>query len=96
VQVNLAISGMERLVREVRAAVQRRRIEEAIARQAAMGRLHSELDGTVTALLLSSELALESAGLSAAAAEKLASVHELVKKLRKQLKSLEPAEEYIS
>jgi hypothetical protein len=94
VQVNLAISGMERLVREVRAAVHRRRREEAIAHQAAMGRLHSELNGTVTALLLSSELALESCDLSTAAAEKLASVHQLVKKLRKQLQSLEPAEEF--
>jgi hypothetical protein len=94
VQVNLAISGMERLVREVRAAVQRRRREEIIARQAAMGRLHSELNGTVTALLLSSELALQSAGLPAAATEKLASVHELVNKLRKQLKSLEPTTEF--
>jgi hypothetical protein len=34
VQVNLALCGMERLVREVRAAVQRRKREEAGARQA--------------------------------------------------------------
>jgi hypothetical protein len=85
VPVNLAISGMERLVREVRAALQRRQREELRARQAAIGRLHSELNGTITALLLSSELALEIAGLPAAAAEKLQSVHELVKKLRRQL-----------
>src|SRR5271166_1527881 len=50
VQVNLAISGMERLVREVRAAVQRRQRDETRARRAAIGRLHSELNGTVTAL----------------------------------------------
>jgi|SRR5450756_2352191 hypothetical protein len=87
VQLNLAISGMERLVREVRAAVQRRQREELRARQAAIGRLHSELNGTVTALLLSSELALETPGLPAAAAEKLQSVHELVKKLRRQLET---------
>ena len=71
VQVNLAISGMERLVREVRAALQRRQREEPRARQAAVGRLHSELNGTVTALLLSSELALGTSGLPAAAGEKL-------------------------
>src|ERR1035441_9034955 len=59
VQVNLAISGMERLVREVRAAVRRRQREEVRARHAAVGKLHSELNGTVTALLLSIELALE-------------------------------------
>ncbi len=46
VQVNLAITGMERLVREVRAAVQRRQREEARARQAALAKLHSELNGT--------------------------------------------------
>ncbi|MGD0793220.1 MAG: hypothetical protein ABR920_15745 [Terriglobales bacterium] len=90
VQVNLAISGMERLVREVRAAMQRRQREEVRARQAAIGRLHSELNGTVTALLLSVELALETPGLPAAAAEKLDSVHELVKKLRKQLETKGP------
>jgi hypothetical protein len=87
VQVNLAISGMERLVREVRAAVQRRRREEAIARQAAMGRLHSELNGTITALLLSSELALEAPGLPPAVSERLQSVYELVKKLRRELEN---------
>jgi hypothetical protein len=90
VQVNLAISGMERLVREVRTALQRRQREEARARQAAIGRLHSELNGTITALLLSSELALETPGLPAAAAEKIESVYELVKKLRKQLETTDP------
>ncbi len=93
VQVNLAISGMERLVREVRAAMQRRQREEVKARQAAVGRLHSELNGTVTALLLSIELALETPSLPAAANEKLQSVHELVKKLRKQLESAGPTGE---
>jgi hypothetical protein len=85
VQVNLAVSGMERLVREVRAAVKRRRHEEVRARQAVLGMLRSELNGTITALLLSSELALETPALPAAAAEKLKSVHELVKKLQKDL-----------
>jgi hypothetical protein len=87
VQVNLGISGMERLVREVREAVQRREREEVGARRAVMGRICGELNGTVTALLLSSELARETPGLSAAAAEKIESVHELVKKLRRQLEN---------
>ncbi|MGB0046350.1 MAG: hypothetical protein WBP70_02725, partial [Terriglobales bacterium] len=39
VQVNLAISGMERLVRDVRVAVQRRQREEVAARRAALGTL---------------------------------------------------------
>ena len=87
VQVNLAISGMDRLVREVRAAVQRRQREEVRTRQAALAKLHSELNGTITALLLSSELALGTPDLRPAAAEKLQSIHELVKELRKQLES---------
>jgi len=93
VQVDLAISGRERLVREVRGAVQRRQREEVQARQAAVGTLHSELNGTVTALLLSIELALETPALPPAAAEKLQSVHELTKKLRKQLESAGPTGE---
>jgi len=93
VQVNLAISGIERLVREVRAALQRRQREEVRAREAAIGRLQSELNGTVTALLLSTELALETSGLPPVAAEKLESVHELVKKLRRQLERAGAAEE---
>jgi len=93
VQVNLAITGMERLVREVRAGVQRRQREEVRARQAAVGRLQSELKGTITALLLSSELALKTSGLSGAAAEKIEAVHELVKKLRRQLENAEPTGE---
>ena len=87
VQVNLAISGMERLVREVRSAVQRRQREQVGTRKAVIGRMYGELNGTVTALLLSSELALETPGLPVAAAEKIASVHELVQKLRRQLES---------
>ena len=86
-QVNLAISGGARLAREVRAAVQRRQREQAAARQAAANTLQSELNGTVTALLLSCELALGAPDLPLAATEKLESTHELVKKLRSQLES---------
>jgi hypothetical protein len=93
VQVNLGISGMERLVREVREAVQRREREEVGARNAVIGRMYGELNGTVTALLLSSELALETPGLPVAAAEKIESVHELAKKLRRQLEGGDATEE---
>jgi hypothetical protein len=93
VQVNLAITGIERLVREVRSAVQRRQCEEVRARCAALGTISSELNGTVTALLLSTELAMETPGLPPAAFEKLESVHDLVKKLRMQLENAATAEE---
>jgi hypothetical protein len=93
VQVNLAICGMDRLVREVRAGVQRRQREEGRARQAAVRQLHSELNSTVTALLLSTELALETRNLPPTALEKLQSVHALVTELRRQLEAPRPAEE---
>lgn len=85
VQVNLAVSAMDRIVREVRAAVQRRRREQAIARRAAQELLQSELNSTVTALLLQCELALATPDLPPATTEKLRSAHDLVNKLRTQL-----------
>lgn len=88
VQVNLAISGLDRLVREVRAAVERRKREEVAARRAAVGALHSELNGPLTALLLECELALKVPGLPATAEEKLHSAHELVNKIRAQLETV--------
>jgi hypothetical protein len=94
IQVNLALTGIDRLAREVRAALERRQREEVSARQAAMGVLHGELNGTITALLLSSELALETPALPAAATEKLLSVHDLVTKLRKQLEASDVTAEF--
>ncbi|MGA8540515.1 MAG: hypothetical protein WB566_13505 [Terriglobales bacterium] len=92
VPINLGISGMERMVREVRSALQRGQREEVRARRAALEAIGSELNGTVTALLLSTELALETPSLPTAAFEKLQSVHDLVKKLRTQLESAATAE----
>lgn len=86
-QMNFAISNGLRLMREVRATVQRRQQEEGAARRAVLSTLQCELNGTVTALLLSCELALGAPGLSVMAAEKMESTHELVKKLRSQLES---------
>jgi signal transduction histidine kinase len=88
VQVNLAISGLDRLVREVRAAIERRKREENAARQAALGALHSELNGPLTALMLECELTLKVPGLPPAAAEKLHAAHRLVKKIRAQLETV--------
>lgn len=87
VQVNLAVSGMERLVREVRAALRRRAREQVIARRAAHEALQNELNSTVTALLLECELAIATPDLSATAAAKLRTAHELIGKLRTQLQS---------
>lgn len=85
VYVNLAISGLDRLVREVRSAVLRRKREEQAARLAALGALHHELNDTITSLILSCELALETPGLPAQAVDRLQAAHELVRKLKDQL-----------
>jgi len=87
VPINLALTGIDRLVREVRLAIERRKREELQARHAAAGRLQSELNGTLTALLLSVASARETPDLPHSASEKLQSVHELVEGLRRQLQS---------
>jgi len=92
-QVNFAICSVDRVVREVRAAVQRRKREEEAARRSAVNTLLSELNGTATALLLSCELALRTPGLTPQANEKLQSMHGLVKKLRAQLHEASPGHE---
>jgi hypothetical protein len=85
VEINFGISGPERLVREVRAAVRRRMLEEAAAREAAVQSLRGELNGTLTNLLLNCELALEISGLPARAMERIVSVRGAAQKLRTQL-----------
>ena len=85
VEVNLAISGRERLVREVRAAVRLRKYEEASARKAAAQSLRGELSGTLTTLLLDCELVLATLDLPAAATERLAGLRSAALRLRTQL-----------
>jgi hypothetical protein len=58
VYVNFAISGIERVLREVRTALSRRQREEQVARRSAEQAIWSELKESVTALLLSCDLAL--------------------------------------
>ncbi len=77
VYVNFAINGLERIVRELRAALQRREKEGKIARQLAESELRSQLKGTATALLVSCEMVLKSPNLPAGALNKLQTVHGL-------------------
>jgi hypothetical protein len=77
VHVNFAISGVSRVVRELRAALRRRQSEGLVARQKAEQDLRNEVKNTVTAMLLSCEMVLQLPELSAAARAKIRSVHEL-------------------
>jgi|SRR3954467_4830834 len=85
VHVNFAISGPERVMRELRAALLRRKKEGLLARQWAEQALKNDLKSTVTALLLSCEMALEAPGLPAAAEAKIQAAHELARELRSKL-----------
>lgn len=81
VQVNFAINGIDRVVRELRAALQRHKKEILLVRQEVRQILRNELKSTATALLLSCELALQVPHLTDAAEVKMRAVHELAQQL---------------
>lgn len=83
-EINFIITGPQRIVRQVRAALTRRAHDLAQAREAATAVLHSELKSSLTGLLLESQLALREA--SPRQKEKLKHVVELAGKLRNQLR----------
>ena len=84
-QINFALSGAARLIREIRAALHRREREQMLARRAAAAAIESELKTTVAGLLLNSQLALSGSEVPALVAEKLRVVADLAGSLRQQL-----------
>jgi len=89
VHVNFAITGPQRLVKELRTALQRRKREAKSARAEAEKVLRSELTGNLTAMLLSCEMALRLPDLPANAEEKLHVVHGLAEEMREKLGAAE-------
>ena len=89
-EINFALSGASRLVREIRAALHRRRREQSLARRAATVAIEMELKSTVAGLLLHSQLALSGSEAASPIAEKLRVVADLAGSLRQQLNA--PAE----
>jgi hypothetical protein len=87
IYINFAVTGMERLVREVRSALHRRQREETAARRAIEEQMHSEMSETLTALVLSCELAMAIPDVPPPAAEKIRSIDSLVRELRVRLHS---------
>ncbi len=87
VYINFAITGMERLVRDVRSALHRRKREESSARRTAIEQMHSEMRETLTALLLSCELAMSVPDVPNPAAEKIRAIDGLARDLRLQLQA---------
>jgi hypothetical protein len=85
VYVNFAVTGLDRLVREVRSALHRRKREETATRRAVEDQLRSEMGDTLTALLLSCELAMSIPGVPLPAAEKIQAIDNLARELRVRL-----------
>jgi hypothetical protein len=84
-QINFALSGAARLVREIRAALHRREREQSLARRAAAAAIETELKTTVAGLLLHSQLAMNGSGMPPLVIEKLRVVADLAGSLRQQL-----------
>jgi signal transduction histidine kinase len=84
-QINFALAGATRLIREIRAALHRREREQALARRAATAAIESELKNTVAGLLLHSQLALSGSEIPSPIAERLRMVADLAGSLRQQL-----------
>lgn len=85
VTVNFAICGMDRLVREVRAALHRHERERLHALREAEENLRHTLTESLTGILLSSQLALEVPELPATAQARLRSVYQLAMDMRQRL-----------
>jgi hypothetical protein len=84
-QINFALSGAARLIREIRAALHRREREQMLARRAATAAIEAELKTTVAGLLLNSQLALNGSEVPALVADQLRVVADLAGSLRQQL-----------
>jgi len=84
-QINFALSGAARLVREIRSALHRREREQMLARRAAAAAIETELKSTLAGLLLHSQLALSGGDVPPSVAAKLRVVTELAGSLRQQL-----------
>jgi DNA-binding NtrC family response regulator len=84
-QVNFALAGAARLVREIRAGLHRREREQMLARRAAAAAMEAELKSTVAGLLLHSQLALTGSEVPAPVADKLRMVADLAGNLRQKL-----------
>ena len=84
-QVNFALTGSTRLVRDLRAALSRRDQEHASAERAAVIAVESELRNTVSGLVLQTQLALQESQGSPALEKRLRLMAELAGTLKQRL-----------
>ena len=84
-QVNFALTGSARLVRDLRAALARREQEQGAAERAALRRLEGELRNTISGLLLHAQLALRESPPSPQLEQRLRLMAELAGNLKQRL-----------
>lgn len=85
VYINFGVSGMQRLLREVRSALHRRTREERQARRSVEQQIRSEMCEGLTAMLLSCELAMSVPEVPAPAAEKIRLIDDIARDMRQRL-----------
>jgi hypothetical protein len=83
--VNFGISGVERILRELRAALSRRGLETVLARHSARQALRDELKDDVTVLLLSCGVVLQEPSLTEPLRVRLQKIEELAKHMSEKL-----------
>jgi hypothetical protein len=88
VYVNFAVTGTARVVRELRWALKRRKREVLAAKNEAEQVLRHQLNGTLTALLLSCEMALQVPELPVEAEAKMHVVEALAREVSAKLGSV--------
>jgi hypothetical protein len=93
--VNFSISGIDRILRELRAAFNRHGRETLVARHTARLGLRNELKDDVTALLLCCGIALDDPSLSEAAIARMKKVEEVVNQIKTKL-ALSEANEVVA
>jgi hypothetical protein len=86
-QVNFALAGTARLLREMRAGLSRRQREQQLAGAAAMAAIDSDLKNAVTGFLLESRLALSEAGIPPGIETRLRTLEAIADRLRDRLGS---------
>ncbi len=84
-QVNFALTGSARLVRDLRAALARREQEQGAAQRAALRAVESELRNTISGLLLHTQLALRDSPPSPQLEQRLRLMAELAGNLKQRL-----------
>lgn len=85
VYLNFAITGIPRVVRELRSALQRRKREMLVVKNDAEQGLRHELNDTLTALLLSCQMALQVPELPPSAQTKMQAVEALAREVSVKL-----------